>query len=553
MCRRAVSKPLALTIVSLCLFATAAAASSHETVCEEFDRKHRIHRMGGRAAFSKTPVTSPADLAAQLEAHRAEVEAVMAERGLGHLTEALYAAVESGEGLSERDLERGEVFDWMVFRKRSGPTAAGPMCLKAKKTYDAYVITVTEEEAHPAKAACALKATAGECVENEIMVDAGGSSPGVEVKMTGPGGGKTVISGGSTSWKGLPQGAGTYTFTAMAKATGSKTVTTHTFVIPKVCLNLAYSGKSSEKMAGAVDSCQQTASVTVADCKPSCDIRVSPPQVDKKETVTVDVSGKWDAGGISVEVTDPKGQPFATLTEFPATLTPKKRGVYKLSGTATNAAGTAGCEAEFTVGRAPGTRSARGDDSRWTARFFGLRLDPDDGSISESLIRPDGVSERSHLNLDGGVGGGAGLEYHFNPRIGLEGSLLYVPLESELFFDLDDEWESAEDDVEMLAFLIGPNFHLTPDKKVDFYIGLFVGAVDLGSTSYRVLGETQNRSFDADTVFGAQLGLDIPFGKGDWAVHLGVRYMDMTVETREEGPELAADPLGFEVGFAYSF
>ncbi|MCP4013041.1 MAG: hypothetical protein GY728_08025, partial [Phycisphaeraceae bacterium] len=227
---------------------------------------------------------------------------------------------------------------------------------------------------------------------------------------------------------------------------------------------------------GAVDSCEQTASVTVAECKPTCSIQVTPDQVAKKGSVTVDVTGKWDTGGIRVEVTDPKGEPFATLTEFPATLTPTKRGFYNLAGTATNAAGSATSSSQFTVGRVR-TPDGPADtpDSRWTARFFGLRIDPDEGPFRESTIRPNGVSERSHLHLDGGIGGGADLEYHFNPRVGLAGSVLYAPLESELFFDLDDEWESDEDDISFLAFLIGPNFHLTPDKKVDFYIGLFAG------------------------------------------------------------------------------
>lgn len=536
-------KSLAVSVLGILALGTVAEASTHETPCEGYDRKQRIGRLGGRTAFSKTPVTSPADLAAQLDAHRSEIEAIMAEKGLSHLTEALYAAVRSGKGLSERDLVRGEVFDWMTFRKRSGPTTYGPMCFNARKTYDAFVVEVSEEEPHPAEARCALRATGGACVENEIKVDAGGSSPGVEVSMQGPGGEQTIISAGKTSWSGLPSAPGTYTFHASAAATGAKTVTTHTFVIPKVCLNLAYTGHTSEEMEGAVDTCQQTATVKVAECKPSCDLQVTPTQIQRKESVTIDVSGKWDSGGMKVEVTDPKGE-VSTLTDFPATLTPRKRGVYRVVGTASNSAGEASCEAQFEV---------VGPEVAWTARFFGLQLTTEDDAINQSSLRPNGVSERTRLTLDGGEGAGVGVEYHFNPRIGLEASLLYAQLESQFILDLDSEWEQAEDDSSFLAFVIGPNFHLTPDKRVDFYIGPFVGIVDIGDATYRALGETHRRNFDADTVFGAQLGLDIPFGSGNWAVHLGARYMDLTVEISEEGPEIAADPLVAEVGFSYKF
>ena len=470
---RTVRNGFALTILTLGLIAAVPAAIAEDTVCDGYDRKSRIHRLGGRAAFSKPPITSPGELKNQMGEHRTEIETIMKERGLGDLTAALYQAVESGEGLSERDLERGEVFEWMAYRKGGKGVTHGPMCVATSRAYSAYVVEITETEEHPAEAECALKAS-GACAEDKIEVDAGGSSEGVEVEMSGPGGAKTIISGGSTTWDGMA-GAGKYTFTAKAQAQGTNTVTTHTFVIPKVCLNLAYLGKTSEEVPGETATCSADAEIEVRDCEPV--------------------------------------EPRAELVDTPVV------------------------EAE----------------SRWTARFFALRLDPDDGSIDQTRILPSGLSERSVFKLDGGVGGGAGIEYHFNQRIGLEGTVLYVPLGSDFFFDIGVDWAGDSDDVSMLAFLIGPNFHLTPDKKVDFYIGPFIGIADLGGTSYQVLGQTQNRSLDTDTLFGVQLGLDIPFGDGAWAVHLGARYMDMTVEADEEGAEIAADPLGFEVGFAYSF
>ncbi len=531
---------LALTVLALGAAAVPAAAAGGE-VCDGYDQKQRISRLGGRAAFSKNPVASPADLREQLDAHRAEVEALMAEKGLGNLTDALYAAVAGGDGLSERDLERGEVFQWMAFRKRSGPAASGPLCFAAKKTYDAYVVEVTEADASMAKAACALKVSGGSCVGDPFVVDTAGSSKGVKVETKGP------DASGNT-----PGAPGTYNFTATAQTRGTKKVTTHNFVIPKVCLNLAYIGMTSKEMEGAVDSCSESARVEVPDCRVSLAMTADPTEVRRNESIQVDVSGTYDQvqvvfkdkDGNAVEAQDAGGNAVSELTGSGA-VSFKKAGTYTMAATASRCNGR--CRqtetAETVVTVKPG----------WTARFFGLRLDPDDGSIHQDTIRPNGVSERSLLTLDSGIGAGAGLEYHFTPRVGLEGSLLYVPLGSIFMFDLDNAWETDDDDSDMLAFLLGPNFHLTPDKKVDLYFGPFVGIVDLGGTSYQVLGETHNRSLDADTVFGVQLGLDIPFGAGDWAIHLGARYMDMTIETSENGPEIAADPLGLEVGFAYRF
>ena len=550
----------ALTILAVGLCAafsvgTAEPVVADEAICEGFDRKSRIYRLGGRAAFARPPITSPGELKDAMEKHRAEIEQIMAERGLGHLTDDLYAAVASGDGLSERDLKRGEVFEWMAYRKRGKGVTHGPMCVAAKKAYSSYVVEVTEVEEMPAKAECSVRVSGGACAEDKIKVDAGGSSEGVVVEMSGPGGSKKIISGGSTTWEGMA-GPGSYDFTATAEAQGKKKVTTHTFLIPKACLNLAYTGSETKEVPGETDTCSAKAAVTVADCSISVDLSVDPTEVRRRESIQVDVSGTYDdvkvtfkdEDGNPAEARDADGNAISELSGSGA-ISFNRAGTYSLEANATRCSDKPEvCRKTASAG--PVEVDVRG---RWIARFFGVRLDPDDDSIDQSRIRPDGLLERSVLQLESGVGAGAGLEYLFNERVGLEGTVMFVPLGSKLFFDIDVDWAEDEDDTDMLAFLIGPNFHLTPDKNVDFYIGPFIGIADLSSVSFRVLGETQNRSLDADTVFGVQLGLDIPFGQGGWAVHLGARYFDMTVETEEEGPEIAADPLGFEVGFAYSF
>ena len=553
---RAVRNYLALAFLCMGLFAAVPATMAQDTVCEGFDRKSRIYKLGGRAAFGKPPVTSPGELEAQLEKHRAEIESMMAERGLGHLTGALYEAVSSGKGLSERDLERGEVFEWMAYRKRGKGVTHGPMCVYTKKTYSAYVVEVTEVEEHPAEAKCSVKASGGACTDEKINVDASGSSEGVMVEMSGPGGSEKVISGGSTTWEGMASAPGSYSFTAKAEAQGTKKVTTHTFVIPKACLNLAYTGYKTEEMPGEIDTCSASTDLEVKDCSVSVDLAVDPAEVRRREAFQVDVSGTYDdvsvtfkdEDGNPAEAHDADGNPISELNDS-GSISFRKAGTYTLEASATRCDDLPSvCRKTAMAG--PVEVDVRG---RWIARFFGVRLDPDDGTLAQNRIRPDGLSERSVLSLDSGVGAGAGLEYLFNERFGLEGTVMYVPMGSNFFFDIDVDWAEDDDDFQMLAFMIGPNFHLTPDKNVDFYIGPFIGFADLGSTTYRVLGETQRRSLDADTLFGIQLGLDIPFGDAGWAVHLGARYIDMTIEADEMPGEIGADPLGLEVGFAYHF
>ena len=538
---RAIKNSFAPMLLAIGLVAVPAATANGQE-CQDYDRQHTVKRLGGSGAVHKgsNDLTCP-QLDQKLDhdrrgskTHRQQLESVLEERGLGDWTEELWSAIKTCDSGSVKEIkiQKGDELDWMTFDKNNTKTF-GPVCFDTKKDYAAFEITLSETEETPAEAECSLKVSGGACVGDPFVVDTSGSSPGVKVEAKGP---------GNTE---KPDAPGTYSFTATAEAQGTKEVTTHTFVIPKVCLNLAYGGMTVEKMDGAVDTCSESASVEVPDCQVSLALTADPLEIRRGQEVQVGVSGTYD--DVAVTVKDEDGDEVPGVSA-PGAVKFKKAGVYQIEATATRCN-----DLKETCRQSKTETTSVKVKPGWTLRFFPLRMYPDEGPFLESRIRPNGVSERSHLHLDGGVGGGAEIEYHFNERVGLAGSVLYVPWESELFFDLDNEWESAEDDISMLAFLIGPNFHLTPDKKVDLYFGPFVGVVDLGSTSYQVLGETQRRSFDADTVFGAQLGLDVPFGKGDWAAHFGVRYFDMTIETGEEGPEVAADPFSVEVGLAYKF
>lgn len=518
------------------------AALADDAVCQEFPKAQRIGTLGGPQAFSKTAVRSPGDALEKLKAHRAELEALFAARGVGHLLDPIMKAVESGQGLSERNLERGETFEWMIFRKTSGPVAAGPFCYAAKKTFDAYEVVVTEETSKSGTARCEISAKCT-TADQEMSVDASGSSPGVEVTVSGPGGTKKVVSGGATSWKGLPDAPGDYTFTATAQVQGTKTVTTHTFIIPKVCFNVAYLGQETREVEGAADTCRKEAKVTCEDPKPNCEL-VAPAQVTAREPFSVDATGRYDSIEVRANEAVLRDEAGKRLDSFqpPKTLIIRKPGTYTLEGTATNPAGTATCTASIEVLPPP--------FSPWTFRGFALTLDTDDDEIYVNRFRPDGVNERSGLTIDGGYGLGVGLERHLNPRIGIEASLLWADLDSLFILDLDEAWGHDDDAVTFLAITIGPNFHLTPGKRVDFYLGPFVGWADLGNTTYQVLGETHQGNFGSEFVLGGQLGLDVGFG-GDLGLHLGIRYIDLTAG--DDDSEIDVNPLIGEAGLFYRF
>ena len=343
-------------------------------------------------------------------------------------------------------------------------------------------------------------------------MDASGSSPGVRVTMDGPEGSQTLIDGSGTTWSGTVDEpyTGDYSFTATAEAEGTETVTTYVFVVPKVCLNLALVETSSETRSAGTESCTETAEPDPLCVAPpaECDISVSPSEIRAGESVDVEVTGHWAENGLDLEVRNEDGQPVSK----PAVSGPSdsvkfsRAGSYTVAGTATNEDGET----------APGEA---------------------------------GVEVT-------GYGVGAGFEYFFNDRWGLEGRGLYGQLDSEFTLDLGPAWEMDDDTLSYWEVSFGPNLHLTPNHAADFYIGPFVGYGSLDDGEYSAFGRTVDAEFDGDVLWGAQVGLDWPFGaNSQWGLHLGARYTDFSVDvsTPVADEELGIDPLSAEIGLTYWF
>jgi len=327
------------------------------------------------------------------------------------------------------------------------------------------------------------------------------------------------------------------TFEIAVQTESEQTVATHSFTIPKICLNLAFNGTQvTDKPAMAPAPPPPPA--------PSCSITVSPASTTVDTPVEVNVTGTWDS--ITVDVIDESGATVMSVPPpYPSAVTFDKPGAYTLTGTATNeAAETATCEARVVAERV----------ARWTIRPFVAFLDPTGDRAHTQRVRPDGVVEQSTQSFGAEPGVGISAEYHFSDRLGLEVALIAANLDSRFMFDLDDAWGNAEEDIDFTAVTIGPNFHLTPNRRVDVYAGPFIGLVNLGDANYSVLGEQVRRDFDNDLVIGAHISLGIPFSESSaWEFHAGLRYMDITAEDKLSNQEADIDPAILTLGVGRKF
>lgn len=183
------------------------------------------------------------------------------------------------------------------------------------------------------------------------------------------------------------------------------------------------------------------------------------------------------------------------------------------------------------------------------------------GRAALSFISPDDKIEvdgdEIDSSIDSAIGLGLGWEYRFNDRIGLDLNLIYGK------HDVEVEGRDF-DSTRFMPVTVGANFHLTPDKKVDLFVGPFIG--------YAFFDALENDGvrveLDDDFVYGVNIGVEAPFND-KLAFFGGLRYFKATadgdlqleespgpVETAFEtvaGAETDLNPLVAQVGIAFRY
>ncbi len=571
-----------LTLAALPVLAEAAAAA--DPVCKGYPTVRRVGSLGGRNTFSKQPANTQEALRSLFVLHESEIRQVLASQGAGDLADGLFQAVASGEGVSQRDLRRGEIFQWMAWRRAGKATATKDLCFAATKLYRTWVVRVVQEtksadcnkidrtthtflipeiclniayegakteqiEKPPVPApVCQLKVQRMCDPSRKDVVDATGSSSGVEVTRKGPDGSGTIIAAGSTNltWSGQlsnPYEPTTYT------ARGSNV-----------------------DNCGRPQTCEK--SVTATPCiRPSCEIRPSVTEVRAGKPFSVDVSGHWAGDQLSVEITNPKGKVVDSLTPpFPQDVTIKRSGKHTFSGTATNELGdTAACNQPvvtvkarwsvrggFSAVQTQGPNSgspmmmAEGIASVEPATGSGAPLTAARGPAAQSFQEPE---VRSQFGFGNGDAVNLGFDYQPNDRMKFATTLLIGGLESTFTFDIADQWDMQTKDVDYVAILFGPAWDLIPNKRTSLYLGPVVGFFSLDAQTYDVLGRRFRFDFDDQVVFGAQVGLRFPLGAdSSWGLDLNGTYVNVSADAGGTIPvDIDINPPIFTLGIVRDF
>lgn len=208
-------------------------------------------------------------------------------------------------------------------------------------------------------------------------------------------------------------------------------------------------------------------------------------------------------------------------------------------------------------------RASEEGEKGWRLRVNAYWVDTNEIQIDRSR-----TDHRSHVENSATAGGSVSGEYRIGPRLGLELGLI-GGADTDYSVAFDSGAVVATNTLAFDAASVGLNFHLTPGKKVDFYVGplvayvtysdMLVGVSGFPRVSPQVLVPVSVR-FDDEIALGANLGVDIPISKHHWFFNASLKYLDASPDTTLEAvgtfaqhDTAAIEPLMVGIGFGYRF
>jgi outer membrane protein W len=160
-------------------------------------------------------------------------------------------------------------------------------------------------------------------------------------------------------------------------------------------------------------------------------------------------------------------------------------------------------------------------------------------------------------NTTGELGFGLSGEYRFTRRLGFEIGALVTSPGFRARIEVDGGGRvQVQESLGTLMIPAALHFHLTPESRLDFYVGPVVAYLRYDDLEVRtqVFGFPVRSGFESDDEIGIglDLGADVLFGpKRRWAVHAHLRYLD--AQLRADGAEVDFNPLLTGLGLGYRF
>lgn len=178
-------------------------------------------------------------------------------------------------------------------------------------------------------------------------------------------------------------------------------------------------------------------------------------------------------------------------------------------------------------------------DSRWSVRgdlMWMIAAGGDEAGCPDRTPEVPGeiTEDTFEQTVNDGFGAALGIEYMVSRKIGIELSALFGAFEGEFEISQPGIREKDSGDIDFTAVTLGANYHFTPAKRVDYFLGIFytIFEYDTLVLQYPEQGITVNWTFggrggstESDQGWGWRGGVDVPFKPGSpWVFVGGVRH-----------------------------
>ena len=200
------------------------------------------------------------------------------------------------------------------------------------------------------------------------------------------------------------------------------------------------------------------------------------------------------------------------------------------------------------------------NDDKWRIRGFYVKTWPSTDSYQTESVIGDLPLIYNELSLDSGEGFELDIGYMFNPKLELMLTGIFTDMEGTFVAGIEPGEASDRvidnNTVDFYTINVGANYHFTPDSRVDFYLGAFVGVFSYDSVRFNlpVIDEQIKINFDDQFSYGLNAGIDIPFTQdGPLFAALAVKYLISDLK-EDGGPrEIAIDPIIGSIGIGCRF
>lgn len=204
-------------------------------------------------------------------------------------------------------------------------------------------------------------------------------------------------------------------------------------------------------------------------------------------------------------------------------------------------------------------------DGQWHLRAHAAWVSPD---LSWQMSPAPG----DLVKIDAASSWGLGIsgEYQFSDLLGIELGVMRSSPDVDIQVDdaVLDVTVRASDGLTMTPLTLGLNFHVTPTRSFDLYLGPYLAYVLYGDLEWRVnetivdggvpidFDQSLRMSIANDLAYGAVAGADIPLGPEGWYFSGTLKYLATELDASEpegDSENLSLDPLIVAIGFRYSF